>query len=211
MSERKLNACDEYREEKRIGGSAMIRDSQYIWIAPLVAMFIAQLLKPLLIMIRLRRFDWQRMRQSGGMPSSHTALVVALVTELWLRHGGRDPVLSLSIFVALVVMYDAAGVRWQTGRQAAVLNRLVKDLQGNKKGDWVADSKSTEPGDNSAPSDDSSIGSTKVQPSFIPPLPVAKAPWWLVDWPVLNEHVGHKPTEVVGGCVVGMIVALLLH
>lgn len=162
----------------------MIRDSQYIWIAPLMAMFIAQVLKPLLIMVRIRKFDWQRMRQSGGMPSSHTALVVALVTELWLRHGGRDPVLALSIFVALVVMYDAAGVRWQTGRQAAVLNRLVRDLQGHN---------------------------TTGKGIEVQPLPVAKAPWWLVDWPLLNEHVGHKPAEVVGGCVVGMVIALLLH
>ncbi|MCL6548213.1 MAG: divergent PAP2 family protein, partial [Alicyclobacillus sp.] len=108
----------------------MIRDSAYIWIGPLVAMVVAQILKPLIIMIRLRRWDWQRMRQSGGMPSAHSALVTALVTELWLREGGQNVVLAIAVFMAMVVMYDAAGVRWQTGRQAAVLNRLLHDLQG---------------------------------------------------------------------------------
>lgn len=169
----------------------MLHDSPYIWIGPLVAMLAAQILKPLLIMIRIRKVDWQRMRESGGMPSSHTALVVALVTELYLRQGGANPVLALGIFIAMIVMYDAAGVRWQTGRHAAVLNRLLKDLQGNH-----------------------SIPPEMVQKAVaaeIRPLNVVKVPWWLVDWSELNEHVGHKPTEVVGGCIVGIVVALILH
>lgn len=175
-----------------------MRDSAYMWIGPLVAMVVAQVLKPLFIMLQLRRLDWQRMRRSGGMPSSHTALVVALVTELWLREGGRDPVLALAIFVAFIVMYDAAGVRWQTGRQAAVLNRMLNDLRHRQ------------------PSDGSALETleseaTQLRVSGIRPLSVVKSPWWLVDWPVLNEHVGHKPTEVIGGAIVGIIVALYLH
>ncbi|MCF8567285.1 divergent PAP2 family protein [Alicyclobacillus tolerans] len=169
----------------------MLRDSAYIWIGPLVAMVVAQLLKPLVIMIQERSFDIARMRQSGGMPSSHTALVVALVTELWLREGGRNPVLALAIFIAFIVMYDAAGVRWQTGRQAAVLNRLLHDLQRAKLTEAQLQQSSSVQG--------------------IRPLQVAKAPWWLVDWPVLNEHVGHKKIEVLGGGIVGIIVALYLH
>ncbi|MCL6445515.1 MAG: divergent PAP2 family protein [Alicyclobacillus sp.] len=204
----------------------MLRDSAYIWISPLIAMVVAQLLKPLLIMIRLRRWDWARMRQSGGMPSSHTALVTALVTELWLRDGGRDPVFAIALFVAGVVMYDAAGVRWQTGRQAAVLNRLLHDLRGQSSpiresgivgtGPHVAaraleshvlelhnvESRTVEPR--------ASEGEVK-QTGPIRPLTIVQAPWWLVDWPVLNEHVGHKPTEVLGGLVVGLGIALYLH
>lgn len=168
----------------------MLHDSPYIWIGPLIAMLAAQILKPLLIMIRIRRLDWQRMRQPGGMPSSHTALVVALATELWLREGGRDPVLALASFIALIVMYDAAGVRWQTGRHAAVLNRLLKDLQSNHP---------NQPNVQLTPREN------------IQPLNVVKVPWWLVDWSDLNEHVGHKPNEVLGGCIVGIVVAFLLH
>lgn len=177
----------------------MLRDSAYIWIGPLVAMVVAQVLKPLLIMLRLRRFDWARMSQSGGMPSSHTALVVALVTELWLRQGGRNPILAIAIFVALIVMYDAAGVRWQTGRQAAVLNRLLNDLRGQAA---------------HAQADTAVLPTSEAaqhRVKGLQPLPVAKAPWFLVDWPVLNEQIGHKPIEVLGGCVVGVVVALYLH
>jgi acid phosphatase family membrane protein YuiD len=176
----------------------MLGESAYIWVSPLVAMIAAQILKPLLIMIRLRRWDYQLMRQSGGMPSSHTALVVALVTELWLREGGQNPVLAIAIFVALIVMYDAAGVRWQTGRQAAVLNRLLRDLNGRA------------PAESTTPELHTLIErSDRVQE--LRPIKVAKAPWWLVDWPVLNEHVGHKPSEVIGGVLVGLLVALLFH
>ncbi|WP_245628914.1 divergent PAP2 family protein [Alicyclobacillus shizuokensis] len=165
-----------------------------MWVTPLLAMLVAQVLKPLLLMLRLRRWDWKLMRQSGGMPSSHTALVVALVTELWLREGGSDPVLAIAMFVALIVMYDAAGVRWQTGRHAAVLNQLLRDLQGRKD--------LFQPGEDAA-----------AQPESAPiqRLNIVKTPWWLIDWPVLNEHVGHKPTEVLGGCVVGVVVALSVH
>lgn len=177
----------------------MLRDSAYIWIGPLVAMIVAQILKPILIMIWLRRFDWARMRQSGGMPSSHTALVVALVTELWLRQGGSNPILAIAIFVALIVMYDAAGVRWQTGRQAAVLNKLLNDLRGQT---------------GHAPDDPALLNltaETHRRLKGLQPLPVAKAPWFLVDWPVLEEQIGHKPIEVIGGGVVGILVALYLH
>jgi uncharacterized protein len=197
---------------ERRSNEPMLHDSAYMWVAPLVAMVIAQILKPVLIMIHLRRFDWQRMRQSGGMPSSHTALVVALVTEMWLRYGGRDPILGLGVFIALIVMYDAAGVRWQTGRQAAVLNRMLHDLQGHHA--HSINSKLQEMAEVSPPnshSDVATVTSDAASRPTIKALSVAKAPWWLMDWPVLNEHVGHKPSEVLGGFVVGVLVALSLH
>lgn len=187
----------------------MFKDSPYIWIAPLVAMMVAQLLKPLWIMIRIGRWDWQRMRQSGGMPSSHTALVVALVAELALRRGGQDPVLALAVFVALVVMYDAAGVRWQTGRHAAMLNRVLRDLrrlEAERAKEGLAAGADGVVAEGLRP-DDRPPRARRVYR----PLPVAQAPWWLIDWPVLDEHVGHKPIEVLGGVVVGLLTALWLH
>ncbi|GMA51858.1 hypothetical protein GCM10025857_32150 [Alicyclobacillus contaminans] len=169
----------------------MLDHAHTIWVSPLLAMISAQVLKPVFIMLQLRRWDWQKMRKSGGMPSSHSALVVALVAELWLRYGGNDPILGVAILVAFIVMYDAAGVRWQTGRQAAVLNRLLNDLKTNHH--------VTTPSVHSLEADG------------IHPIPVAKSPWWLVDWPVLDEHVGHKPTEVAGGVLVGLLVVWILH
>ncbi|MFB5192039.1 divergent PAP2 family protein [Alicyclobacillus fastidiosus] len=177
----------------------MIHPSSYMWVAPLVAMIVAQGLKPFYRMARLRTWDWRQMKNSGGMPSSHSAAVTALVVELWLRYGGSDPILAIGAFVAGVVMYDAAGVRWQTGRQAAVLNRLLHDLRGQSH--HVMDDAQT------AESADVNTGALQG----IRPLHVVKSPWWLIDWPVLDEHVGHKPTEVVGGILVGIIVALIIH
>lgn len=169
---------------------------EYIWISPLIAMVAAQILKPILVMLQMRRIDWQRMRQSGGMPSSHTALVVALVVELAIRYGGQNPSLTLALFVAIIVMYDAAGVRWQTGRQAAVLNRLLNDLQrGNPQGESTEEER---------------VEQERIIRE-VKPLNIVSVPWWLIDWPVLDEHVGHKPTEVLGGVIVGVITALLLH
>lgn len=167
----------------------------YIWVSPLIALVVAQALKPIFVMISLRRLDWGRMRESGGMPSSHTALVVALVVELAQRYGGEDPRLAVALFVAAIVMYDAAGVRWQTGRQAAVLNRLLNDLQtSHAKG-----------------LNHKTLQESQKRVEELNTFTVAKAPGWLVDWPLLDEHVGHKPIEVLGGCIVGVIVALLLH
>lgn len=179
----------------------MFHLSGYMWVAPLVAMIAAQGLKPLYLMASLRTWNWRQMRNSGGMPSSHTALVTALVVELWLRYGGSDPVLAIGFFVAAVVMYDAAGVRWQTGRQAAVLNRLLHDLRGQSVKEEHLQAMNH------------SLGTVEqeVESKGIKPLHVVRVPWWLIDWPVLNEQVGHKPSEVFGGCFVGIAVALLIH
>jgi len=63
------------------------------------------------------------------MPSSHAALVVSLATSIGLQEGFNSPIFALSLVVALVVMYDAAGVRRAAGKQAAVLNEIVAELQ----------------------------------------------------------------------------------
>ncbi|MCL6516056.1 divergent PAP2 family protein [Alicyclobacillus sp.] len=186
-------------------------NSYHLWLAPLVALVVAQLLKPVIVVIRARRWDPQRLRQSGGMPSSHTALVVALVAELWLHEGGRNPVLALALFVALIVMYDAAGVRWQTGRQAAVLNRLLQDLRradlaGRRSSHGFRTGRSARPLSEPRPGSDARpVVQSPIQ------IQVPSVPWWLMDWPELDEHLGHKPIEVLGGCVVGMAVAWILH
>ncbi|MBF8378912.1 divergent PAP2 family protein [Alicyclobacillus mali] len=190
-----------------------------LWAAPLLAMVIAQGLKPIFVMIQLKSWDWRQIKNSGGMPSSHTAAVVALAVQLWLHLGGSDPVVAIGLFLAAVVMYDAAGVRWQTGRQAAVLNRLLHDLRGQhllmQPGEHAASSERTDrlQGDTqSAPVlAGRSVTSHEGGTRSVEPLRVAKGPWWLVDWPVLNEQVGHKPNEIAGGAIVGMLVAFALN
>lgn len=62
---------------------------------------------------------------AGGMPSSHSAVVIALATMIGRSQGVNSPIFALSLIFALVVMYDAAGVRRETGKQAHLLNEIV--------------------------------------------------------------------------------------
>ncbi|MBP3655327.1 MAG: divergent PAP2 family protein [Clostridia bacterium] len=91
----------------------------------------AQLLKVFLTLVVSRRLDISRMVGSGGMPSSHSAMVCALVTAIGYREGFTSSLFALAFGFACVVMYDAAGVRRSTGKNAAVINHLLDGLVGN--------------------------------------------------------------------------------
>lgn len=99
---------------------------------PLVAAFlafaIAQALKVLTTWYKEKRWDVKRLVGSGGMPSSHSATVMALTLGIALRDGVGGSLFALSLVLASVVMYDASGVRLQAGRQAEVLNQIVYEL-----------------------------------------------------------------------------------
>ncbi|MDY1592026.1 MAG: divergent PAP2 family protein [Methanofastidiosum sp.] len=69
--------------------------------------------------------------QDGGMPSSHTAIVVGLSTAIFL-HEGMSTVFWVSLVFAFVVMKDAIGIRWETGQQAKVINKMMKKLRMGK-------------------------------------------------------------------------------
>ena len=101
--------------------------SRYL-LLPLGAWAVAQASKVVLVSIKARRLDLRALASTGGMPSSHTAMAVALSTVMARYLGLRSPVFALAVIFSMVVMYDAAGVRRSAGRQAAVLNRLVTDL-----------------------------------------------------------------------------------
>ena len=81
---------------------------------------------------RHRRLDLARLGSAGGMPSSHTAMVVTLTTMVGLRRGFGTPEFAICAIFSAVVMYDAAGVRRAVGIQARVLNRIVDDLMRQK-------------------------------------------------------------------------------
>jgi acid phosphatase family membrane protein YuiD len=93
-----------------------------------VAWLIAQVIKVVEDSARHRRFDLRRLASAGGMPSSHTALVVSLTTVIGSKRGINSPEFALSAIFSVVVMYDATGVRRAAGRQARVLNRIIDDL-----------------------------------------------------------------------------------
>ena len=99
--------------------------------AAILAWAIAQAIKVILTLAISKRFDSSRVLGSGGMPSSHSAMACALVTTLGFREGFSSSLFALAFCFAGVVMYDAAGVRRSTGRNAAVINHLMDALSGN--------------------------------------------------------------------------------
>jgi acid phosphatase family membrane protein YuiD len=95
---------------------------------PLVAWAIAQAAKVSLSSMKLRRLNLRVLADPGGMPSSHSAIVMGLTTAVGKHDGWTHAPFAIALIFSFVVMYDAAGVRRAAGRQAAVLNRLVQDL-----------------------------------------------------------------------------------
>jgi len=77
--------------------------------------------------------DFSRMVGAGGMPSSHSAFVTALTTAVGQKSGWNSPELAISLVFALIIMYDAAGVRRAAGKQARILNQIMEDLQQGEK------------------------------------------------------------------------------
>jgi acid phosphatase family membrane protein YuiD len=90
---------------------------------------VAQMLKVFVILIREKRLDLSYFFTSGGMPSAHSATVCALATAVAMIEGLSSVAFAIAMILAIIVMYDAAGVRRAVSRQASVLNRIVKEFR----------------------------------------------------------------------------------
>jgi uncharacterized protein len=99
-----------------------------VLVACVVAWGIAQVSKPVLHYVHTRRFNLRFLLSAGGMPSSHSAVVVALATRIGLETGLSSIPFALAAVFAAVVMYDAAGVRRAVSLQARVLNRMLTEM-----------------------------------------------------------------------------------
>ena len=97
-------------------------------LAPLVAWTIAQAAKLALSSFRERQLNLRVLANTGGMPSSHSAIVMGLTTAVGKYAHVYSAEFAIALIFTFVVMYDAAGLRRAAGRQAEVLNRLVEDL-----------------------------------------------------------------------------------
>ena len=97
-------------------------------LAALVAWTIAQAAKLILYSVRQRRLNLRVLAETGGMPSSHSAIVMGLTASVGKYSGVSSAAFAIALIFSFVVMYDAAGVRRAAGRQAEILNRLVEDL-----------------------------------------------------------------------------------
>lgn len=89
----------------------------------------AQIVKVLLVLVKDRRLNFRYFVSSGGMPSAHSATVCALATAVARLQGFSSVAFGITAILAIIVMYDSAGVRQAVSKQSAVLNRIAKELQ----------------------------------------------------------------------------------
>jgi hypothetical protein len=94
----------------------------------LVAWLLAQTLKLPIHYLLTRRWNWALLLSTGGMPSSHSALVVSAAASIGLNVGFDSPLFALAVAIAMVVVYDATGIRRQAGLHAQKINILFDEL-----------------------------------------------------------------------------------
>lgn len=99
-----------------------------ILLVALLACFIAQILKVAIELVRNGKVNFRYLITTGGMPSAHSALVGALATGIGLTMGWSSPEFAIACLFAIIVMYDAAGVRQAAGKQARILNQMMDEL-----------------------------------------------------------------------------------
>lgn len=97
--------------------------------AAITAWFIAQAAKLVTGLIKNKKFDLEIMFASGGMPSSHSSTVVALAVVIGFQEGFGSSLFALATIFAVIIMYDATGVRQAVGLQAKLLNDYFKGIR----------------------------------------------------------------------------------
>ena len=132
-------------------------------IVPILTWLGIQTFKVIWDLVVDHKFNFKRILGAGGMPSSHSAVVVSLTTMIGKDVGVTSPIFAVAAIFSAVVMYDAAGVRRAAGKQAELLNKIVD-----------------------------TPGLTGVQVSE-----------------KLVEVLGHTPTQVIVGAIIGVIVGLI--
>ncbi|VBB08006.1 Hypothetical protein LUCI_3271 [Lucifera butyrica] len=115
-------------------GNFLVALSQNIILVTVVTAWItAQILKFFTTYLKNKEINIERLIGAGGMPSSHTALVVSLASAIGFHDGVESSLFTVAVVLAGIVMYDAAGVRHAAGKQAKVINQLVRDLKVEHK------------------------------------------------------------------------------
>lgn len=105
----------------------------YIFWTSVTAWAIAQTIKVILGVVREKRFNFRWFVGTGGMPSSHAASVASLSTSVGVTYGFDSALFAIAITFAVIVMFDAHTVRFSTGRQAKVLNKMLDDIYWKHK------------------------------------------------------------------------------
>jgi acid phosphatase family membrane protein YuiD len=103
-----------------------------VLLSAFLAWIIAQVSKTILELFKQRKLSLSRLVSSGGMPSSHSALVTGLATAVGRTMGVASPTFAIAVVLASIVMYDAAGVRRAVSIQARILNQMIEEaFQGS--------------------------------------------------------------------------------
>ena len=145
--------------------------TMYPFWSAILSATLAQLLKPLCYKIAHGQWNWELIHDSGGFPSSHSAMVTALALSVGLRERFTSPLFAVTLSFATIVIYDAANVRYYSGQNIKITQQLVKDVQNQLKTEF-----------------DNPIYKIKIK-----------------------DVLGHKWVEIIGGMVLGVIVALVFH
>ncbi len=103
-----------------------------VLLSALVAWLIAQGLKVFIELIMKKRLNLALLFEAGGMPSSHSAMVSATALSAGLVYGFNSPIFSVAAVLAMIVIYDATGVRREAGKQAALINSIIEGLSKGK-------------------------------------------------------------------------------
>ena len=156
---------------------------EYINVPFLVAMIswaVAQLVKAVIYGIKYKTFRPERLFGSGGMPSSHSSTVCALVITIYRMEGPTSAIFGLALIVAMITMYDAMGVRRAAGLHAKQINRLrhiIEEIDEEILDDL-----------------DEKVDDEANDPDEIKDL---------------KEFLGHTPLEVIFGALLGIIIGMV--
>lgn len=99
-----------------------------VLVGTLASWAIAQLIKVPLEYLQTKQWNWSLLLRAGGMPSSHSALVAGLAHATGMFIGYGTPLFALAFVIAMIVIYDATGIRRQAGKHAEIINKMITDL-----------------------------------------------------------------------------------
>ena len=99
--------------------------NKYLYV-PLILWFCIQTFKVIYDLVTTKKFNFKRIMGAGGMPSSHSAVVTSLASLIGKYEGYDTTIFAMAVIFAMVVMYDAAGVRRAAGKQAHLLNKIIE-------------------------------------------------------------------------------------
>lgn len=106
-----------------------MQTTTYPIISSLLALFLAQLIKPFYYYFKTKKFDWKYINSSGGFPSSHSAAVSALSLSIGLVDKFNSPIFAVTLIFSIIVIYDAVNVRYYAGRNIQLTKQLIEDIE----------------------------------------------------------------------------------